>query len=112
MSAVISGIGRLGADPKMQFNPQGSAITNFNVAIDCGFGDKKETVWLSLVAYGKQAEVLNQYLVKGNRLHFTAELQKVRTFEKKDGTGVSVDAKILTFSFIDSDGKSNEPEDF
>lgn len=109
---ILSGIGRLGADPKMQFNSQGQAITNFNVATECGFGDKKETVWLSLVAYGNQAETLNKYLVKGNRLNFTAELQKVRTFEKQSGTGVSVDAKILTFSFIDSAGKSKEPEEF
>jgi single-strand DNA-binding protein len=109
---ILSGIGRLGADPKMQFNPQGSAITNFNVATKCGFGDKEETVWLSLVAYGKQAETLNQYLVKGNRLEFTAELQKVRTFDKKDGVGVSVDAKILTFTFIDSAKQTNEPEEF
>lgn len=108
---ILSGIGRLGADPKMQFSPQGGAITNFSVATSCGFGDKKETVWISLVAYGKQAEILNQYLVKGNRIEFTAELQKVRTFEKASGTGVGVDAKILTFTFIET-SKSNEPEEF
>ncbi len=109
---ILSGIGRLGADPKMQFNPEGSAITNISVAAKCGFGDKEETVWISLVAYGKQAENLNKFLVKGNRLEFTAELQKVRTFEKASGVGVSVDAKILTFTFIDSAPKSNEPEEF
>ena len=108
---ILSGIGRLGADPKMQFNPQGDPITNFNVAVACGFGDKKETVWISLVAYGKQAEILNKFLAKGNRIEFTAELQKVRTFDKTNGVGVSVDAKVLTFTFIDT-SKSNEPEEF
>lgn len=98
---TLSGIGRLGKDPQMQYTPQGNALTRMNVAVDCGFGDNKNTVWLSLVAFGKQAETLNQYLKKGSRLNFVAELQKVGTYEKQSGVGVNVDAKIIAFSFVD-----------
>lgn len=99
---TISGIGRLGQNPKMQYGANGNAITNFSVAADCGFGDKKETTWVSLVAFGKVAEILNQYLAKGSRLAFTAEVSKVRGYTKKDGTvGTSLDARILSFSFVD-----------
>lgn len=99
---TISGIGRLGREPKMQYNPQGNAITNMSVATDVGFGDKKETVWVSLVSFGKQAEVLNQYLSKGSRICFTADVTAIRTFEKQDKTvGTSLDARILSFSFVD-----------
>lgn len=109
---TMSGIGRLGREPKMQYNDKGTAITNLNVAVDCGFGDKKETVWLSLVAFGAQAEALNQYLSKGSRLNFTAEMQKVKTFEKKDETtGVSVDGRILAFSFVDKAEKQEAEEE-
>jgi single stranded DNA-binding protein (ssb) len=110
---TISGVGRLGKEPTMKFSDKGNAITNMSVAVTSGFGDKEETTWLSLVAYGKQAEILNQYLSKGSRLVFTAEFSKVRTFEKSDkSTGVSVDAKILTFSFVDKANVSSEPEVF
>jgi len=110
---TMSGIGRLGREPKMQYAPNGTAVTNLTVAVDCGFGDKKETVWMSLVAFGNQAEALNKYLSKGSRLFFTAELQKVSTYEKNaGGTGVNVDAKILTFSFLDKSGVEGEPEIF
>lgn len=115
---TISGVGRLGQAPKMQYTPSGTAVTNFSVAADCGFGDKKETVWVSLASFGNQAEILNQYLTKGARLSFTAEVQRIRTYTKKDqSTGVSLDAKILAFSFLDkSDAKDGaveeEPEVF
>lgn len=117
---TISGIGRLGQAPKMQYNPAGNAITTLSVAVDCGFGDKKETVWVSLVSFGKQAEILNQYLTKGSRLVFSAEISKVRGYTKKDNTvGTSLDARVLSFSFVDKaeggstpfDGEA-EPEEF
>lgn len=113
MGATLSGIGRLGREPKMQYTDKGTAVTNLTVAVDCGFGDKKETVWLSLVSFGPQAEALNKYLSKGKRLVFTAELSRVSTFERQNGeTGVNVDGRIVTFSFVDKSDASDEVEDF
>jgi single-strand DNA-binding protein len=111
---TISGVGRLGQSPKMQYTPSGTAVTNFSVAADCGYGDKKETVWVNLSGFGQQAEILNQYLEKGSRIAFTAEVQRIRTYTKKDSsTGTSLDAKVLSFSFLDKSEKAtNEPEEF
>jgi single-strand DNA-binding protein len=97
----------------MQYNDKGNAITNLTVAVDTGFGDKKETVWMSLVAFGAQAEAINKYFSKGNRIVFSADLQKVRTYEKTGGaTGVNIDARLLTFAFVDKNEGSQEPEEF
>lgn len=112
---TMSGIGRLSKDPKMQYDPKGSAVTHLNVAVTSGYGDKEKTTWFSLVAFGKQAEILNEYLSKGQRLFFTAELSEVRTFEMSKGdTGISVDAKIQSFQFIEAGAKeaASEPEEF
>lgn len=93
----------------MSYTPKGTAQTFLNVAVDTGFGDKKETVWVSLASWGLQAELLNNSLVKGNRISFTAEVTAIRTYEKKDGsTGVSVDAKILNFAFVDYNKKDEK----
>ena len=110
---IVYGIGRLGREPKMQYAANGNAVTNIAAAVKCGFGEKEETVWFDLVAFGKQAETLNQYLEKGKRLSFSAELQGINSFEKKDGTtGVSVKARIVEFTFIDKSESVNEPEEF
>lgn len=113
---TVSGIGRLGREPKMQYLPNGTAVTNLNVAVSSGYGDKQQTTWFQLSAFGKMAETLNQYLNKADRLFFTAEFQGVRTYEKSNGeTGIEADAKILSFSFLEPIQKSegnHEPEEF
>lgn len=114
--ATISGIGRLGQEPKMQYTPSGTALTHLNVAVNMGFGDKRETLWVSLSSFGAMAELLNEKLSKGNRIVFTAELTGVHTYEKRDNsTGVQWNAKIVSFEFVDfaksADG-GEEPEEF
>lgn len=110
--ATINGIGRLGKDPKMQYTPQGTALTHLNVAVNMGFGDKKQTLWISLSSFGAIAEVLNKNLVKGNRISFAAELTGVHEYSKQDGsTGTQWNAKILSFDFVDFNEASNEAEE-
>lgn len=99
----------------MDFTPQGTARTVLNLAVTDGFGDKKKTTWLRAVAFGKQAEILNQKLEKGNRLSFTAQFQEVRQYEKTGGgTGINVEVRIIDFEFIDfnKDDGGEEPEEF
>lgn len=105
---TINGVARLGQEPKMQYDKKGGAVTTLNAAADVGFGDKKETVWMRIVAFGKQAEILNQYLEKGSKLAFTAEIQKVSGYTKKDNTiGTSVEARILNFEFLSPAAKQD-----
>jgi single-strand DNA-binding protein len=111
--AILSGIGRLGQEPRMQYTPQGTAMTFINLAINSGYGDNKKTTWISLASFGKQAEILNEHLSKGMRLSFAAELTDVTTYEKKSGDlGVQVNAKVLSFDFIDYEESGDEPEEF
>jgi single-strand DNA-binding protein len=62
--------GNLGGDPEMRYTPSGQAVTNFSVAVNESFtnsnGEKiKRTIWFRVSAWGKQAEICNQYLKKG-----------------------------------------------
>lgn len=109
---TISGTGRLGKDPKMQYTPNGTAQTSFSVAADTGFGENKKTVWVSLIVWGKVAETYNEYLSKGSRIAFTAEVTDISTFTKQDGSiGTSLNAKILTLEFLTPKQGTNEPEE-
>ena len=66
----ISLIGHLGKDPEMRFTPDGSAVTNFQLAV--GYSFKKDgqqqskTVWFTVNAWRTRAEWANQFLSKGN----------------------------------------------
>jgi len=66
----ITIIGRLGRDPEMRYLPSGEPVTTFSVATDRAWNDKngqrqKETTWFRITVFGKQAEIVNQYLSKG-----------------------------------------------
>lgn len=67
-------IGNLGADPEMQFTPNGKPTTTFTVAVSRTFASgpekelKKVTEWFKVVTWGKLAESCNQHLKKGSRV--------------------------------------------
>jgi single-strand DNA-binding protein len=84
-----SGIGRLGRDPEVRNTGSGKSVTNFAIAVDYGFGERKQTSWIPIVAWEKTAELAAQYLVKGSQVAVEGRLQQ-RTWEDKNGNKQSV----------------------
>lgn len=80
-------IGTLGQDPEMKFMPNNTAVVNLSVATDESYtsketGQKTEvTEWHRITAYGKLAEIIDQYLKKGSKAYFEGKL-KTREWEK------------------------------
>ena len=82
-------VGNLGRDPEMRYTPSGTAVANFTVATSERFtdksGDKQErTEWHRIVAWGRLAEICNEYLRKGKQVYLEGRLQ-TREWEDKDG---------------------------
>ncbi|MEZ0397245.1 MAG: single-stranded DNA-binding protein [Anaerolineales bacterium] len=66
-------VGNVGRDPEMRYTPSGQAVTSFSVATNRQYTNNngelvKETIWFRISAWGKQAEVCNQYLRKGSKV--------------------------------------------
>jgi single-strand DNA-binding protein len=63
--------GNLTRDPQLSYTPSNTAVCKFGMAInrswtDRSTGDRRdETTFVDLTAFGRQAEVINQYLRKG-----------------------------------------------
>lgn len=74
-------IGTLGRDPDVRYMPSGSAVANIAIATnetwkDKETGEKKErTDWHNLTFFGKLAEIAQQYLNKGDRIHVRGKLR-------------------------------------
>lgn len=63
-------VGHLGRDPEMRYTQDGTPVTSFSVATsrrwtDREGGQREETTWFRVSAWGRQAETCNQYLAKG-----------------------------------------------
>lgn len=110
---ISTGIGRLSRDPKMSYTPKGTAQTIISLAVNTGFGDKAKTVWMSLISWGQQAELINEKFSKGQRMEFCADITEIRAYIKDDGTaGAQLDGKILTFNWVDkAEGGSKKKDD-
>ncbi len=106
--------GNLGRDPEMRYLQDGTAVTNFSVAVSDGYGDRKKTLWVRVSVFGRRAEVANQYLSKGSKILVEGTLNSTdngepRTWTSRDGTvRASWEMRADNFSFIGSrDDSSN-----
>lgn len=82
-------IGRLTADPELRTTPSGDHVASFSIATNRYWrtkeGEKKEsTEFHNVVAWGRQAEVVNQFSKKGSVIMIEGRLQ-TRAWEGKDG---------------------------
>lgn len=74
-------IGRLGKDPDARFMPDGSAVTNFSLAVGWKTKDKEGTEWVRICTFGKLAEICSQYLAKGKQVYVSGRM-RTREYEK------------------------------
>ena len=80
-------LGNLGADP--QFTPVGDGgVSKFSIAVsekwkDKGGQQQEHTEWFRCEAWGKLADIAEQYLSKGNQVFVTGTL-KTQTYKDKD----------------------------
>lgn len=83
------GLARLGRDCEVRTTPQGESVTELALAFTWGKKDsdgKRNTVWVSGSLWGKRAEALAPYLLKGGLVVATLDDVHIETYRKNDGT--------------------------
>jgi len=73
-------IGRLGADPQVNYAPDGQMITNLRIATDESYKNQdgeriQRTEWHRVVMFGKIAEIASDYLTKGRLIGISGKLR-------------------------------------
>lgn len=113
MYQKVTIVGRLGRDPEMKYTPQGTAVTEFSVATDAGYGDKKKTVWFRVTAWEKMAETCNAHLAKGRQVLVEGTLSEPKPFQAKNGEWrASLDLTAREVKFLGSKGDKEEEVGF
>ena len=83
-------VGNLGRDAEVRRTPGGTAVTTISLATtevwtDKSSGERQErTEWHRVVIWGKTAESLEQYLLKGRQVYVEGKLQ-TRKWQDRDG---------------------------
>lgn len=60
--------GNLTKNPELRFTTNGKAVATFAIAVNEGYGDKKQTNYFNIVAWGKIGENVANYLDKGSKV--------------------------------------------
>ena len=82
-------LGNLGKDPEVKFLPSGQAVANFGIATTDRIKDKasdqwqERTEWHNITAYGRTAEIVRDYVKKGNKLYIEGRLT-TRSWDDKE----------------------------
>jgi single-strand DNA-binding protein len=98
-------VGHLGADAEVRQMSNGTSVATLSVATserwaDKGSGEMKEkTEWHRVVLFGKQAESLRPYLVKGKLIHVGGSIT-YRTYEKDGETKYSTEIKARRLNLL------------
>ena len=106
-------VGNVGRDPEMRYTPAGQAVTSFSVATSRSYKDAagqkvEETIWFKVSAWGKQAEICNQYLKKGSkvlvegRMVPDTETGGPKVWESNGKHGASYEVSAETVRFLSS----------
>lgn len=100
--------GNLTRDPELRYTPKGTAVARITLAVNRTYtgedGQKKEEVsFVDVDVWGRQAEVIAQYMKKGRPLLVEGRL-KQDTWEDKNTKQKQSKLKVVleSFSFIDS----------
>lgn len=83
-------VGNLTRDPELRNLPSGAAVASFGMATNRVWknqqGEKQEEVQFhNVVVFGRQAEIVNQYLAKGSLILVEGRIQ-TRSWDGKDGS--------------------------
>jgi single-strand DNA-binding protein len=85
-------IGTVGKDPTIRYTAGGAPVASFSLATSERWNDKagqrqEATQWHSIVAFGKTAEIVRDYVLKGSPLYVEGKL-KYSDYLNKDSVKV------------------------
>lgn len=103
-------IGRLGQDPEIRDLQSGDKLATFSMALSENWKDKSgekqsKTTWINCSVFGKQAEIIQQYVHKGDLLYIEAKVQ-VDQYEKEGVKMTATKFVIKNFTMLGSKNES------
>jgi single-strand DNA-binding protein len=105
----ITIVGYLGRDPELRYTPQGTAVCNFSVATTekrrNARGETEEhTIWFRVTAWGRQAEVANEYLAKGRQVYVEGRLRLEEYTDREGNLRLSAEVNASDIHFLGQRG--------
>ena len=97
---------RIGKDAELKQSQSGKSFLLLSVVYDIGYGENKQSQWMSLVMFGQQTEKLAQHLTKGKQIVIRADELRTEVYQEK----AYLKGTLLSVEFVSS-GKQEGQQD-
>lgn len=92
-------MGRLTAEPELRRTQSGKDVLSFCLAVDRGYGEKKETDFINCVAWEHTARFISQYFRKGSLIAVNGGI-RTRKYEDKYGNSRIATEVVVDHAFF------------
>ena len=111
--AKITIIGNVGRDPEQRYTQSGMMTTSFSVAVNnrrrmSDGSQQEETEWYRVTAFGRLAEVCQQYVTKGSQLYVEGRFRIDRWTGQDGQPRVTPDIVASDVQFLGARGPAEE----
>lgn len=107
-------IGRLTRDPELRYTVSNVAVSNLTVAVNRNYTNEegeKETDYINVTVFKKQAENCKNYLSKGSQVAIKGEIRTDKYQDKDRNTKINFYVLANQITFLDTKKKdTKEPK--
>jgi len=110
-------IGNIGSEPEVRATSSGARVAKLSLATNRGFQDRsgqqqERTDWHRLTFFGKLADVVEQWVKKGDRLYVEGRIEYSQTQDDKGGTRYWTDVVVQEMVMLGSGSGGDAPSEF
>lgn len=110
--AVLTGLFRLGRDTELRY-AQDTAVINLALAFDYGRKGQdgnRPTQWVEASLWGRQAEALAPYLLKGKQVVATIEDPHLEVYQTNNGERTKLTGRVLVIELAGGGQQQNQQQ--
>ncbi|MDT8341966.1 MAG: single-stranded DNA-binding protein [Longimicrobiales bacterium] len=105
-------IGNVGTDPEIRSTASGARVGKVSLATNRQFQDRtgqtqEKTEWHRLTFFGKLADIVEQYVKKGDRLYVEGRIEYSQTQDDQGGTRYWTDVVVNEMVMLGAGGGSD-----
>jgi len=107
---IMTGLTRLGGDALVRFRSNGDAVCNLSLAFNYGRkgeDNRRPSQWVDASLWGKRAEALAPYLLKGGLVDVVLGEPHIEEYQGKNGAGYKLVARVMEIELAGGSIKEN-----
>ena len=102
--------GNLTKDAELRYTQNDKAYSKFSIANNEGYGENRKTNFFNCTLWGKSAENLNRYLIKGQKVLITGKIELGKYTDKEGIERTTTDIIVDSFGGVELIGNKVQQE--